>query len=232
MAEAVLFNAGNPGGRGAALGHPEQRVIAEAAVALRGREDPPLPLGRRDDRSAFHGSRHGGEVYQDAAISCRTARGRNRRQRPQQLGIVCGIVRTRAGEPRGMDARRAVERIHFEARVVGERRAPRRRGGMSCLDEGILEEARAGFLDRGHAEFPLADHVERQVREQAAKFRKFARVAGRDDEAPRRRARSAGRHAGGRCPGRRGRAIGRVRGAGTHGPRRYPEPRRRRRHCS
>src|SRR5262249_49266813 len=83
-----------------------------------------------------------------------------------------------AREARGVYAGRAVERVDADAGIVRQRRKPRERTRVPCLDERILDERRVGLVDLGHAELRLGNHLDAERLEEPPELAKLARVAG------------------------------------------------------
>src|SRR3546814_200871 len=77
---------------------------------------------------------------------------------------------------------RAAERVHAQARVVGQRRQPGDKRRVAGLEQGVLDEAQAGFLDVPDAEFALSDAVDACLTEQLPEFGELAGVAAGDDQ--------------------------------------------------
>ncbi|MNR00531.1 hypothetical protein D3C85_1163050 [compost metagenome] len=76
----------------------------------------------------------------------------------QQLGVVGRIAET-VGVARRADARGAAEGVHRQARVVGQRRQAGHPCGVAGLEDGVLDEAQAGFLRLVAAELGHRAHA-------------------------------------------------------------------------
>ena len=117
----------------------EERVVTEATRA---------PVRISDD--SLHGAiavlQHAAAASQDhgAAESRRAgfSAGIDQLQLAKELVTVVGVGGARAGITGGENARRAVERIDLEARVVGEYEGMGTEAfsGRECLDRGVLLE--------------------------------------------------------------------------------------------
>src|ERR1700733_11033024 len=182
---------------GAELGEPEVWVIAEAARTARRIENAALPRAFGNQRRRVVGA---GDVGQHTSIARAALLGGNARESAVEFRIVGVVVGAEPRKARGENPRGTAERVDFEPRIVRNGGAALRRGtvkpgdgcgggcrsrrGVSRLQEGILEKARAGLLGRSDAELAQAANIEGQVRQQRAEFEKLARVAGCDYERP------------------------------------------------
>src|SRR3546814_9589173 len=77
---------------------------------------------------------------------------------------------------------RAAERVNAQARVGGQRRQPGDKRRVAGLEQGVLDETQAGFLDVPDAEFALSDAVDACLTEQLPEFGELAGVAAGDDQ--------------------------------------------------
>ena len=132
-------------GLGAGSGDEEQRVVAEAAVAVPLMGDPPVALAaghefpavredRRDGRHVVGGALLVGDIGEEA----------------EELVVVRLIVAVRLAVPApagGVEAGRAVEGVDAEARVVRERRDPGEHAARPRLDERVLFKGGPGLFD-------------------------------------------------------------------------------------
>src|SRR3546814_17142933 len=64
----------------------------------------------------------------------------------------------------------------------GQRRQPGDKRRVAGLEQGVLDEAQAGFLDGPDAEFALSDAVDACLTEQLPEFGELAGVAAGDDQ--------------------------------------------------
>ena len=71
----------------------------------------------------------------------------------QQARIVGGVTAT--GIAGGVYAGSAIQVVHFQARVIGDRGQPTVCGGGPRLDNRILDKTQAGFLHLGYVELGL-----------------------------------------------------------------------------
>jgi len=138
----VLFVDFHLGKRAAvAFAWNEHRVVPEPARAA-------LALGDRTLAHAFgeHLAAVGIRHERNGTKACGARRGRHIAQRVEHLGAVVGISGVLACESRGVHAGRAVQRVDFETRVVGDCSKP---GG--CTDPAGLQsrvaEQRVGVFD-------------------------------------------------------------------------------------
>jgi hypothetical protein len=69
------------------------------------------------------------------------------------------------------------ERIHLQARVVGEGREPRASGRMAGLEQGIVEKGGAGLRSALDAELGLGDELERKRGQQRLHLAQLPRIA-------------------------------------------------------
>jgi hypothetical protein len=65
--------------------------------------------------------------------------------------------RRRTRIARGIDAGRSTQGIHFQTRIVGNRRRAARGRGVPRLEQRVLEKGGAGFFGGGNAEIALRD---------------------------------------------------------------------------
>ena len=120
-----------------------------------------MPQAFADQRQRVFGMLH----QRQHADELRAALGvRHILQRLQQLGVVGGIVLA-TGVACRVDARRAAEKVHGKAGVIGQRRQAGHLCCMARLDDGVLDEAQPGFFrlvvaelgNRAHAH-PVTQH--------------------------------------------------------------------------
>ena len=95
----------------------EQRVVAESAAATRHPADPPVPARLADDRRRVV---RPAQVRHRAAVARRTLCVGHALEFEQQLAVVGLVVGGFAGIACRVDARRAVQRVDLEARIVGD----------------------------------------------------------------------------------------------------------------
>jgi len=158
---------------------PERRLQGHSVAAVLG--------GRR--AILFHGHGDGDEdrkqvlltYFQRVDEGMRDLLAQNRapvvlaEQPFEQQAIVGFIGGAGAGEAGGEDARRAAERVHLQAGIVGEEQAGRVRSVVARLDDGIVRERGAVF----HAGRNVAEAGQRFDRDPLARRqREFARLAG------------------------------------------------------
>jgi len=136
-------------------GQEEERVIAEAAGAARRVQDEAFNCALRCvERLAVAGG------DENAAVACGASGCGNAGEALQQdhvvpdIGVVVGVGRVGepgvGGEAGGADAGRAVERVHFEAGVVGKHeRAGREAGVVNGFERGVGGEGKAVFFRGG-----------------------------------------------------------------------------------
>ena len=156
----------------------EVRVVAEAAGASRRVDDRPVPRALGDDRLGI------GVVPQQRqhAGVMRAAVG-DAGERRDQLRVVAGVGLRLARVARALHARRAAERAHADAGIVGERRQLRVRARVPRLGERVLDERDVRLVRFGNAERRLRDHLDPERGEQPVELAQLAGIAGREDEA-------------------------------------------------
>src|SRR5438445_13770534 len=84
-------------------------------------------------------------------------------QRVEQFGDIRRGVAVRACVTRGMQTRRASERIHAEAGVVAECGQSGTARSIARLDQCVFDERRSGFGGVGDAEFALRNEFDIEV---------------------------------------------------------------------
>src|SRR5690606_29111004 len=140
VAELVLVGGRQLGAGAVALGHPEQRVVAEALFATWRMQDAPVPETFTDDRQRVLGvayQRQGADEL-GAALGVRYVL-----QDVHQLGVVRRIALA-VGIARRVDARRAAEMIDRKAGIVGQGRQAGHPRGVTGFEDGVLDERQAG----------------------------------------------------------------------------------------
>mmetsp|Transcript_60047 Transcript_60047/g.142177 ORF Transcript_60047/g.142177 Transcript_60047/m.142177 type:complete len:218 (-) Transcript_60047:677-1330(-) len=211
MAVDVLFG-GAQFGHGATQRRDEhQRVIAEPALAARRRQDAAGPPTHRDQRlgigRAAHGHQRADEPCGAVFAACQLA---------QQPFVVGGIGLLAAGVQRvagGAHAGRPPERVHTEARVVGQCRQATGQRRMPRLGQRVLGKGVERLVGLRDAQAALGDQLDAQRREQALQLGKLLRVVGGEHEPhglkpwSARTGRPAGPPATRGCPDRRGPAA-------------------------
>src|SRR5438094_930729 len=179
VAHALLVG-GRGGGEGAPqlVGH-EHGIVAEPAAAARGGRDPAVARALGGHRVAPRP-----DEGDDAAEARAPPSARHRRQLGQETGHAGGVGRRVA---RRAHPGRAPERLHLEARVVGERREAGRGRHRSRLRERILQVGPARLLGAAHArEVGEREDLGRPpLRHQRAQLLELAAV-GRGQHEPRR----------------------------------------------
>ncbi len=138
MAEGELPAGGGFSESEAELRTVEERIVSEAGGAARLFEDDArhraakdatemLAFDERDYADETCGAvGHAAQLFEQQAV----------------VGLVGGVG---AGEAGGMNAGRAAERVHFQARIVGEEQAGCIRGVVTRFDDGVLIEGVAVF---------------------------------------------------------------------------------------
>jgi len=145
MADAVLLLGRHFGQRPHLANRHEDGIVAEAVFAARGCGDHPLqhPLnnahfavrpGNRRRAAEARGALRRGDIAHHA----------------QQLGDARGVISVRSCEPARLDAGLALERVNFQARVIGGCDQARRLRCRLRLGRGVLGEGRAGFGSLGN----------------------------------------------------------------------------------
>ena len=143
----------------------EDRVVAESAGPSRRCRDPaagrPPPGQDLQATPTLRDGRRQGQ-REDADVPC-TAAGRWQAvERGEELRVVLRVSRGLARVAPRPDARAAIERVHLEAGVVGQRRQAGRPGGEAGLDAGVRLERQA-VLDRVTPNPELIERDEVQV---------------------------------------------------------------------
>ncbi|MNS95656.1 hypothetical protein D3C72_1299240 [compost metagenome] len=133
--------------------------------------DAPVPQAFAQNRQRVVGMAH---QCQDADELCAALGFRHVFQRFEQLGVVRRVTLA-VGIARRVDARRAAEEIHRQARIVGQGRQAGNACGVARLEDGVLDERQAGFFRLDLAE--LADRAQLHGRaEHGLEFLEFAGV--------------------------------------------------------
>ena len=171
MTDLVLVLRGQFGAGAVTLGHPEQRIIAEAVLALRGMQDAAMPEPLAEYRQRILGM---ADQCQGADELRATLGIRHLAERIEQLGIVRRIALAVRITSR-VDPRRAAEMIHGQPRVVGQRRQAGNPGGIARLEDGVLDERQPGLLGFHVAELAHRAHAYR-VAEHGLQFLELAGV--------------------------------------------------------
>jgi len=161
MAALVLFRRRQFGcGDRFAIGL-EQRIVAEAMLALGGMQDAPGPEAFAEDRQRIVGVTHQRQHADELAGALGVG---HLFQGLKQLGVV-GRIALAVGVARGIDAGGAAEGVHRQARIVGQGRQTGQPRRVACLDDGVLDKGQPGFLGLHLAEFthrahphPVAEH--------------------------------------------------------------------------
>jgi len=161
------------------LGKPKIRIVTEAARSARRIQNDALPNAFRPQLGVARRI----DERQNSSIARAARRGRRVGKRGQKLRIIRGIVGLGSGVAGRIYAGRAAERIDLQPRVVGDCRTAGRSRRMAPLEQGVGEEARAGFLRRRDAELRLSHGLKRHSGEQGAKLAQFACIAGGEDQA-------------------------------------------------
>src|SRR5260370_447814 len=94
----------------------KERIVAEAVAA--GAREGDLSLARFAHRPVLLAMRSGRAKRQGANKSRRAPFARDVFQRVEQLRIVALVIAARAGVARGINARRAVQGVHFQAGII------------------------------------------------------------------------------------------------------------------
>src|SRR5256714_472306 len=176
VAEAVLlgrFELGQgPPGR---LVGEEERVVAEPVRAPRRVRDAAIyaALGPVEALAVRGSQRDGAEEVRRAASGRDAAEVTEQLAAPALLGF---------GEARAAHAGPALQRVHAQPAVVGERpeRGARRAGGR--LGGRVLLEGRERLLGRLETQVGQRDQVEIEVPEDLAHLRQLAWIGSRDQE--------------------------------------------------
>ena len=235
-----------PGGSGSGS---KMRVVAEALVAPRGRRDAAAARAAPDQRleAAARAAVAREGQREDAHVARATPIGGQGAELGQELRVVGRVGRVRAGVAARPHAGAAAQRIHLEARVVGQRRQPRTPGVEPGLQARVGLERLAGLLGLVGDADVVGRHeldVGPDLQELAQLAQLVARARRDEQAAPRPRhlaiAASGGRwpappsapRTAGRGPPPRGRAARRAQRDRTACLRRCPGARRtRRRRC-
>ncbi len=181
MAHAVLYVGRELAEGFAEAFRDEERVITETAFSLFFvREDP------------FDGAVEGGDDLPVAGEGEDTAKPTTPRfascsgfgQFGEELFAIGGIGRPIVGITRGVNSRGPVQRIDFEAGVIGEHGGFRHHlAGGECFDGGVLVKGSPGFLGRFQIRErgQVHDFVKKAC-EDFANFLRLVGVMGRDNE--------------------------------------------------
>ncbi len=166
------------GKRLAVGGIEEDRVVAEAAIAFRFRRDAALHRSARFEEHAavLHERKRTDESRGAFAIAfCAQCRVDQRE--------LLRIRQFHAAEPRRFHARRAVEGVNRQPRVLRHREFACRRRVVQRLRPGVLLERRARFLRRGNLR-PMGkrDQCDRRAGQEFTDLAHFVGVCRRDEE--------------------------------------------------
>ena len=141
--------------RAAVRGDEKDRVVAEAVVAHRRTQDAPLPCALADDG---RGVEFVAQVHQHALEARRAFFIRHVLDIVEQFQKVRLVARPLAGVARRVDTRGAVQCVHFQTGVIGDRRQAGEARSVTRLEQRILDERESGFLGLGHLEVGLRHH--------------------------------------------------------------------------
>ena len=147
----------------------EERIVAEAAVAARGVGDVSVPQPFCDERQRVVGV---AQVNDEAGVVSAAVAVIG--EGGEQFAVVAGVAF--AAVARRVDAGRAAECRHAQARVIGNGGQPADGGGMACLDERVFDEGRAGFRDLSDAKIALRLDMNVAGGEDGAEFADFFAV--------------------------------------------------------
>lgn len=141
---------------------------------------------------------------EDAYVPGESSLGRQPGKLPQELCVVLLVGRVRTRVAACSNARRPVERIDLQARVVGERRQARCPGTESGLDPSVRLEGQA-ILDRISTDPEVIERDELGIRQaqQLAQLPELVLRSGRDEQS-RGQPATCGRGRGPRIAPRRG----------------------------
>ncbi len=156
------------------FGIEEHRIVAEAACAAWCIEDQARPDAFGDQRLRIL------RVAQqhDHRVEVRGPPLRIEAfERAEQLGDVGCAVAVAAGIARRIQSQRAAERVHAQARVVGQRRQAGDPCGVARLQQRVLDKGQSGFLDVGHAQIRLRDQFGAGAVKQRAQLGELAGIA-------------------------------------------------------
>ena len=107
---------------------------------------------------------------------------RNLGERFQQARTIVCITGTPTGVARGINAGRAVQRVHRQARIISECGAAGETCRVARFDQRVFNEGQSGFFNFRAAQRTLRDDGHAMAGEQGIEFADFAGVAGREDE--------------------------------------------------
>ena len=170
MRNAVLFLRRHLGERLSQLRHKKDRIIAEPIFPHRGKGNGSVAyaLGRQHFA--------GGEHASDTAVKMGCAVGLPGQGREQQP-IALGIAEPFAAIACRIHPRRAVERIHHQAGVIGNSRHP---GGLHHslgLEQCVFAKGCSGFLHFNvHPQIALEHQLYAKSRQNGAHFFHFSRI--------------------------------------------------------
>lgn len=158
----------------------EQRVIAETSFAARGFEDHTFRSATKlSDDLLVHGKR---QFANEAGGALRV---HHTLQLSQELGIVFGIRGGWASEAAGIDARRTVQEIYFDARIIGQDVAWSQLAivqgfldGIASKSVSVLLARRKRIEARKQVDFQRRARITQAhpARDRRAKFAEFARA--------------------------------------------------------
>ncbi len=134
-------------------------------------EDAAFPDALAEDRQRVVGVAH---QRQHADELCAALGVRDILHGLQQLGVVRRVAPA-VGIARRVDARRAAEEVHRQPGVVGQRRQAGEACGVACLEDGVLDEGKTGFLRFHLAELADRAHLHAGA-EHGLEFLEFAGI--------------------------------------------------------
>ena len=142
VAQPILDRRRQLRGRAAVASHIEDGVVTETVGAAGRVQYPSFPDAVRDQRDGVLGV---SQIGQDAVKTRAAPLVGDVRHLGEQAREVVTIARPFARIARRVDPRGALEGIHLEAGVVGERRPAGMQGGIAGFDQGVLDEAPTGL---------------------------------------------------------------------------------------
>src|SRR2546421_8128000 len=179
VADAILFRRVELGRGLAKRGQIEQRIVTEAVRPARRARDLAAPDAFGDEGARIVSvaqEQHPAVIVSPALLS----------QAGQQLLVIARIAllaRTFATcVIRRMHPGLAVERLHAQPRIIGERGQARRPARVPRLGKGVFEKGRVRLVGFRDAESRLRHELDRERRQQSADFPPLAGIARRKDQ--------------------------------------------------
>src|SRR5687768_6184963 len=157
----------------------EEWIVAEAVVASRRGEDPPLPGARADQGHRIVSMT---QVHHDAAKTRTAPNLGNSLQGGEKLRVIRSIAGALPRVARREYAGRATQRIYFKARVIRDCGQIAMRCRITRLEDRILDEGQTRLRDGRRLGFELTEDVAGQAGHEPAKLADLRPVVAREND--------------------------------------------------